>query len=360
MLKLKPPLPRSGLALLALIGCAKADDTAELVCGEGTVKWEGECVSIYDPPATTDPTDTEQDLECGEGTEEIDGECVSTTEEIDCGEGTVLVDGECLPEEEKPAPELLVPGHYTPPLTQMQRLESEVGHMHIYTIRYRETDEKVFYCSYTFGVLDASDPYDLDYAAEDLKADNLQRQGERSPGCLHLDWHDEIPDYVFTTHRENIDFASYLGAWVLQMDPEDPQEVEPYLIDFPLQEEGVSYEGLDYEDGYIYVAIHEGGLAVYTFDGATFTRVTELEEFDNAWDVTVRGDVAYVSDGVAGVVTVDISDPELPFVMGRVATNGQALDIELNGDIAYVAAGAGGVAVLDVSDPYYPTLVNTV
>jgi hypothetical protein len=350
----------SALTLLALVGCAKAPESG-LVCGDGTVEEDGACV----PVATEPPTETEtepptgDDLECGEGTIEVDGECVSTIEEIVCGEGTYLLDGECVAEEVKPPDEVLVPGHYTAPLSLMQRLESGVDHMHIFTIRHRETDDKVFYCSYTFGVLDVSDPYDVEYTAELLTADNLLLEGERAPGCLHLDWHDELPDYVFTTHRDNIDFRSYLGAWVLQMDVDDPQSVDPYLIDFPLQEDSVSYEGIDYEGGYIYVTAHQHGLLVFTFDGMMFHRVTDLPEFEDAWEVQIRDEIAYIADGVGGLVTVDVSDPEVPMVMGRALTNGQALDVETHGDVAYVAAGAGGVAIMDITDPYSPSLVDS-
>ena len=150
----------SALVFLALAACSTNNETAgpSLVCGDGTVEEDGACVSVEG----TTPPDTTDELVCGEGTVEVDGACVSDGEEIVCGDGTVLVDGECVAEEvELP----LVPGRYNAPLQFMQRLQSVEDHMHIYEVKYRESDAKLFYCSYTFGVLDASDPYDLDYLA---------------------------------------------------------------------------------------------------------------------------------------------------------------------------------------------------
>jgi hypothetical protein len=62
----------------------------------------------------------------------------------------------CNNDEDKPDEEHLEPGHYLPPLVELQRLQGEEDHMHV-------------------------------------------------PGCLHLAWDEDDPNLVYTSHRGNID-----------------------------------------------------------------------------------------------------------------------------------------------------------
>ena len=67
--------------LVPLSGCRDS-----LVCGEGTVAQDDECV----PESAS--------LDCGEGTIEVDGFCVAEPGPV-CGPGTVEVEGECVVED---------------------------------------------------------------------------------------------------------------------------------------------------------------------------------------------------------------------------------------------------------------------
>jgi glutamine cyclotransferase len=121
-----------------------------------------------------------------------------------------------------------------------------------------------------------------------------------------------------------------------------------------LSEVGTSYEGLDTERGFIWVTLHDEGLGVFTYDvvGNAFTRVSTFQgTLANAWDILVEGNLAYLADGVGGLVTLDVSDPMNIVELDRVVFGGQARDIMKNGDVLYVAAESGGVAVIDVADP---------
>jgi hypothetical protein len=373
-----------------------------LVCGEGSTEIDGECVATGGGGATCGAGTTEVDgecvaasgLACGAGTTEVDGECVAAsgltcgegTEEVggacvamstvSCGDGTTEVDGQCVPESTLAcgpgtedtggicSPTALVPGQYPSPLVHLAKEQGDASHMHIQEVRYRATDAKLFICSYDIAILDASNPQNMDWMAEGIRAETPSGS-PRDPGCHRLDWSDADPDIFFTTHRKNIDFATYLSAWDMNTtcDPEDPEDCELEVTQIlpALQEPGVSYEGLDYRDGLIYVALHTDGLAVYDFDGATFARIGEVTDgLDNAWDVVVHdsGSFAVVADGLAGVATVDISDPTAPVVLGHVPTAGEAEVVVLDGDTAYVAAGAAGLVVVDVSDPANPAILS--
>ncbi|QHI70825.1 S8 family serine peptidase [Tichowtungia aerotolerans] len=89
---------------------------------------------------------------------------------------------------------------------------------------------------------------------------------------------------------------------------------------------------------------------------------------DEAMDVVVVGDYAYIADGDAGLTIIDISNPENPFRAGSLGAVGERFGIaSLNTDgfasgvavttngIACIADGTNGLVVVDVSNPLIPT-----
>lgn len=255
-------------------------------------------------------------------------------------------------EEEVPEP-ILQPGHYLPPIVQLQRVQGNENHMHVAQVRYRESDNMLLYCSYGFGMIDASNPQDMEYVVQDLQ--HMTASGSpREPGCLHLTWDEDDPNIVYTTHRGNIDFAVFLSGWDLT-DPEAPVQLPA------LQEAGVRYGGLDFENGLIYVALQEGGLGIYDYDAMNgFVQLSVATGLENAWAVHVVGDVAYVADGTGGLATVDVADPMAPSFIGRVPFGGVAEDIVVADNTAYVAAGSAGMVIVDVADPAAPAVLSEV
>jgi peroxiredoxin len=310
--------------MLALPGCTREG----VSCGAGTREVDGACL-----PAEINP-----ELTCGEGTKEVDGACVAvtTSPDVTCGDGTESIHGECVPT-------ALEPGHFLSPLVELQSLH-DVG-SHTDEVRIRE-DNLLLNCSYTFNVIDAADPKDMEALAAGLKH---EIPGDiRKPGCKHLAWDDNL---VFTTHLGNIKNPAFLSGWDIT-DPKAPVQLKV------LQEPGVSYEGIDVANHAIFVGLHGGGLGVYNYDAINgFTRVGALGGFTNAWGVAARDNHVFVGDGVDGLVTVDATDPANPIELGRVATGGQAKGVVVNGDFAYVAAGSAGVAIVDISDLKNPLVV---
>ncbi|HKY39936.1 MAG TPA: redoxin family protein [Polyangiaceae bacterium] len=231
---------------------------------------------------------------------------------------------------------------------QVKRLQGVEDHLHVDEIKLRD-DGLLLQCSYTFGVVDTTDPVRMDYLSQNLK--HTIPDDERTPGCIHLGWEGDL---VFTTHRGNIRNPAYLSGWDLT-DPEVPVQLPV------LQEPGISYEGVDAADGYIYAALHENGLGIYSLDAQNqFVRVGTGTEFENAWGVVVRDQTVFVADGVGGLVTVDVADPTNPVTLGQVTTGGQARDIVLDGNLAYVAAGSAGLMVVDISDLASPEVIASV
>jgi hypothetical protein len=244
-------------------------------------------------------------------------------------------------------PGVLEPGTYLSPLVQLQRLQGEEDHLHVDEIRLRD-DGLLLQCSYTFGVVDATDAGGMEYLAQNLR--HTIPGDTRRPGCIHLAWDGDI---VYTTHRGNIRNPTFLTGWDIT-DREAPVQLPV------LQEAGVSYEGIDVANGHIFVGLHEGGLGVYRRDDTNdFVRVGLATGFTNAWGVFARDNTVFVADSAGGLVTVDVTDPANPAVLGQVVTGGQATGVAVNGDTAYVASGSAGLVVVDVSDLANPTIIGS-
>ena len=106
------------------------------------------------------------------------------------------------------SPVPLRPGQFQSPLVLQQRLQGEVGHLHIDEVRYRASDARLFQCSYTFGVIDARNPANMRYLAENLK--HKVPNDRRSPGCIHLAWDGDV---IYTTHRGNLSNPTFVTGW---------------------------------------------------------------------------------------------------------------------------------------------------
>lgn len=237
-------------------------------------------------------------------------------------------------------------GSFSSPLAQIQQLQGEEDHLHVDEVRL-SSDGLLLQCSYTFGVIDVSNPAEMEYAAQKLK--HAVPGDEREPGCIHLA---SEGNTVYTTHRGNIRNPAFLSGWDIT-DRENPVQLPV------LQEPGESYEGIDVADGNIYVALHDKGLGVFRRDASgAFGRLATVTGFENAWGVRARGDTVFVADGTGGLVTVDVTDPAAPAILGKVETKGQARGIALDGDTAYVAAGSAGLVAVDISDPRAPRVIS--
>jgi hypothetical protein len=239
------------------------------------------------------------------------------------------------------------------PLVRLQKLGNDNTHLHTDEVRHRTSDQKLFHCSYTFGVIDTRNPDAMVYLAENLR--HTIPGDTRRPGCIHLAWEGDV---VYTVHRGNIDNPTFLSGWDLRPDSANPQKLSPVQLPV-LQEPGVSYEGLDTANGHIYVALRSKGLGIYKRDAEKgFVRVGTSTDLNNAWGVRVRGTTAFVSDGLAGLAILDVADPARPKPLGRVMTGGQARGLALEGNIAYVAAGSAGLVVVDISKLAAPRVIG--
>lgn len=321
---------------------------------------------------------------CGMGTTLIEGVCVADGPITNTITNTVIVDDTDVDTDEPPD-DRLEPGHYEEVLPEIQELVGTGGalgtggsgqtHMHISTLEYRESNgtnwpNALFYCSYTFGVLDATSLDNMSFLAQGWKFLEPVETGTRDPGCFRLTFDDDDPDIVYATMHGNIDDgAAFISGFDLNSVAADPVGAPTKITLAPvqlpmLQEPGQAYEGLDFENGHLFVASHDAGLGVFTRDPVTneLTRVATYTGLLDAKEIKVDGDIAYVADGKAGFVTLDVSDPTKPTEIARLTTPGVLFDIAYDdvNHVVYLAAQNGGLLSVDVTDPAAPAILDTV
>jgi len=377
------------LAVVALAACHSVE------CGIGTHEKDGLCVT--EGPATVfDPT-THTVTNVHTNVHTNDHTVVVTTPVTNTVVVTTPVDTDPV----------LAPGQFESPLIQLKKVLDTKGavgaagsgqsHMHVSEVRYRAGDglaqpAEMAYCSYTFGVVNVTDPENASYMAQGwtwpaTDPNTTDTFKPRAPGCQHFIFDDDDPDIVYTAQHGDIDDGpGFLSAVDLNHTLVAPATVDTLapVLGPQLMEASAAYEGVDFENGHLFAALHDGGLGVYhrdllgpdgiigpvlQGDGVTLLNddntivpdAVYTTDLTNVWDVKVDGNLAYVCDGLNGLVVLDVSDLQNPITLGHVVTGGNARDIVLNefGTIAYLATETNGTVVVDVTDPTNPVVLST-
>ena len=121
------------------------------------------------------------------------------------------------------------------------------------------------------------------------------------------------------------------------------------------------FEGLAWRDGWLYAAMHGGGLRAYSTDvDGVPTLQTTVDGFDNAVKVALDGDHLYVADGAGGLRVLSVADPAAPAHVGHLPMAGMARDVFVHDGQAFLAMGGDGVQVVDVSDPTTPVALERI
>jgi len=122
-------------------------------------------------------------------------------------------------------------------------------------------------------------------------------------------------------------------------------------------------EGVDYKDGYAYVADDEMGLAVLdarVLELGSVQLVSWADSPGEAQDVHISGDYAYVADGYYGMAVYAIDGGNEPQLVSSFDLEGDCRAIEVRDDLAILCAAWGGVHFVDVSDPSDPIFLGRV
>ena len=128
----------------------------------------------------------------------------------------------------------------------------------------------------------------------------------------------------------------------------------PIIGSFKLSAEpgvDISLRSIEKVDHYLYLAYREKGLYVLDITNPeTPVFVTQYDTPDRATFIEVNDDRLYLSDRF-GLLIFDISDREVPVLLGSYNPFGEIERIVVEGVTAYVARYYQGILVLDVSDP---------
>lgn len=120
---------------------------------------------------------------------------------------------------------------------------------------------------------------------------------------------------------------------------------------------GVTGEWLAVGSGVVYASHRNSGIYVVdVLDPGVPKLVTTIPASD-ARHLRVVGDQLYVTS-TTGLRIFDISTPTEPGEVSFVPL-ASALDVDVRGNLAYVARGDAGLAVVDVTDPAAPVLLET-
>ena len=125
--------------------------------------------------------------------------------------------------------------------------------------------------------------------------------------------------------------------------------------------DATGWDGLAFVAPYLYVGAGDGTLVTLDLTDPTAPVVVGVAPgLGTPWEIEPAADgVLYVADHALGLVPVDISDPTAPLVGVPFPLGGSPYDVAVEGDLLYVALGSEGVAIVDGSDPTAPSLVST-
>ncbi len=224
----------------------------------------------------------------------------------------------------------------------------------------------------TFNVSDPTNPVKIHF--ETAPAPNWSTIHYTGDGFLYLtctsggfhtlDFSDpEAPDYITSLDIDDRDaedatiwgdyaFVIYglSGLRVVSMNATRDVLSEHYHI---AREGADRWYGIDNDGTYVYCAMGREGLKIRTIAsliGETNVVTGEID-FGNedAKDVYVVGDWAFVCCGNDGIYVVDVSDRENPVLHATNNTPGTAMQAYVSGDYLYVADEAGGLRIFDIS-----------
>jgi len=115
-------------------------------------------------------------------------------------------------------------------------------------------------------------------------------------------------------------------------------------------------DGFALSSQYIYVAMEERGLAIYSRANGSLVGACDLPGV--AEKIKVVGNYAYLACKQEGLQIVDISNPAAPVKVGSYDTVGYATHVDVWNDYAVVASGGGGLYLFNISSPNRPELID--
>ena len=146
-----------------------------------------------------------------------------------------------------------------------------------------------------------------------------------------------VGDTIYCAAHQN-------GIYLISIaNPASPQRVGIFALD------SSAAWNVEAKDSFLFVANGRFGLTILGLQDGIHT-IANLPLFGLANDIVLNGEVAVISLGVAGLATVDISNPHNPFLLDTISTDGCVWGIGITNDM--VITGSWRVMELfDISNP---------
>ena len=114
--------------------------------------------------------------------------------------------------------------------------------------------------------------------------------------------------------------------------------------------------GIAVDERFLYFADGNSGFRIYALTKDTPVPVSLLDTPGWNDDCFVVKNTAYLADGGAGIVVVDVSDRKKPRTLGSLSLNTLARVVCPRGNTLFVAGHTKGIAAVDVSNPMKPAV----
>ncbi len=98
---------------------------------------------------------------------------------------------------------------------------------------------------------------------------------------------------------------------------------------------------------------------VFAQDSTGFHALGAIHLPDQAWDIAVQGNYAYVVCDDSGLCIVNITNVRSPTLTSHLALSGWAQGIAIQNGFAYIAYRFGGISIVDISSPTQPVLMTS-
>ena len=116
-----------------------------------------------------------------------------------------------------------------------------------------------------------------------------------------------------------------------------------------------AYCALAWQDRYLFALDRDFGLKVYTTDDPIYPQLAvSLAMPDDPFDLKLLGNRAYIAADQAGVIIMDLTNPEQPTMLSQFNLGGRSLKLAIVGTYLYVADQERGLRIFTLQDPDHP------
>jgi len=192
------------------------------------------------------------------------------------------------------------------------------------------------------------------YVSSGCGLDIINISNPEAPIILHK--YHSIEAYDLVLHNQ-IAFvaARYNGFVILDVsDPSNPQNISQLFLNY-------STYDIYYSNKVVYLSDNNYGLTIINVSDITNPKIIpHTLKFDSTYNIVQNKDVLYLLTTLSEVYSVNIMNPNNPQQLGVFDLGGNSEDVAIKGNFAFIANGLDGLVVLDIKNKTHPVLVSRV